>query len=92
MAQEDNKNSALKHLHHELLAAVITNYGRPPSAATFAEDFNLRAIGTTTVPRETTIKWLNGTVFPCVGHLVVLVSWLNLLPDAIFGKLEKRVI
>lgn len=92
MARKDNKNLALKQFHHELLAAAITNNGRPPIAATFAEDFNLRAIGTTTVPRETTRKWLNGAVFLCVGHLVVLVSWLNLSPGAIFGKLEKRVI
>jgi len=89
MVEKGNKNMVLERFQHYLSAALLRNYGRIPSAAVFADDFNLRAVGTTTVTRETTRKWINGITLPTVGHIVVLVAWLNLDVNVMFGKSEK---
>lgn len=56
-------------------------YIRVPSAAKIADAFNLRAHGTSTISRETAMKWLNGEALPEIGKLIVLLKWLNLKPE-----------
>ena len=53
----------------------------------FANDFNLRAYGTTTITRQTALKWLTGLAFPEPGHLLVITSWLELDLNEIFDSL-----
>ena len=80
-----NKEKAQKQFQLILHDALIRRYATVPSAASFADDFNLNATGTSTVSRETTRKWINGSAFPEVGHLVVLSRWLRLSINEIFS-------
>lgn len=66
----------------------MAHYGRIPSAAKFADAFNLRAYGTTTISRETARKWLNGAAIPEVGRLKVLMSWVGLKPSEFLDPTE----
>ena len=80
-----NKEKVQKQFQLILHAGLIRRYAAIPSAANFADDFNLNATGTSTVSRETTRKWINGNAFPEVGHLVVLSQWLRLSVNEIFS-------
>jgi hypothetical protein len=80
-----NKERAQKQFQVALHKALIKKYALVPSAARFSDDFNLHAAGTSTVSRETTRKWINGSAFPEVGHLVVLSDWLLISVDEIFS-------
>ncbi len=60
--------------------ALADGQGRLPSAAKFADAFNLRAHGTSTITRETARKWLKGETMPEIGKMQVLIHWLNLDP------------
>jgi|TARA_B110000483_G_scaffold173886_1_gene205763 hypothetical protein len=80
-----NKEKVQKQFQLILHAGLIRRYAAIPSAANFADDFNLNATGTSTVSRETTRKWINGNAFPEVGHLVVLSHWLRLSVNEIFS-------
>lgn len=59
---------------------LAKKYGFMPSAAKFADAFNLRAHGTTTISRETARKWLRGEAIPELSRLRVLITWLGLKP------------
>ena len=85
-----NKKKAQKQFRLILHDALIRRYAVVPSASILADDFNLNATGTTTVSRETTRKWINGTTFPEVGHLIVLCEFLSLSVDSIFSCSEKH--
>ena len=61
--------------------ALVTTAGRVPSAAKFADAFNLRAYGTSTITRETARKWLRGDAIPEIGKMRVLIRWLNIDPS-----------
>lgn len=63
-----------------LREALVDAHGRLPSAAKFADAFNLRAYGTSTITRETARKWLRGEAMPEIGKMQVLIQWLNLNP------------
>lgn len=60
--------------------ALLRKYGKVPSATFLANQFNLRAIGTTTITREAARKWLNGLAIPEMSRLQVLVNWLGMNP------------
>lgn len=60
--------------------ALADGQGRLPSAAKFADAFNLRAHGTSTITRETARKWLKGEAMPEIGKMQALIHWLNLDP------------
>lgn len=53
-------------------------YGKIPSAATFARDFNLRAYGTAPITQESARRWMRGVSLPEEDRLCVLINWLNL--------------
>ena len=53
-------------------------YGRIPSAATFARDFNLRAYGTSPITQESARRWMRGVSLPEEDRLRVLINWLGL--------------
>ncbi len=64
--------------------ALIKKFGKLPPASKFADQFNLRAYGTTTVTRETARKWIAGLAVPEIDKLSILVNWLELDPAEIF--------
>lgn len=79
-----NANRKLaSHLFSSALRdALVDEQGRLPSAAKFADAFNLRAYGTSTITRETARKWLRGDAMPEIGKMRVLIHWLNLDPSS----------
>lgn len=67
----------------ENFAALLRNslksrYGRLPSAAVLAREFNLRAYDTTPISGESARRWLRGVCLPEEERLRVLVKWLDL--------------
>jgi len=80
----NNRTSTKLNLGVLLNKALIKKFGKIPSASKFADQFNLRAYGTTTVTRETARKWIAGLAVPEIDKLSILVSWLELDPAEIF--------
>lgn len=58
--------------------SLKARYGRVPSAAVLAREFNLRAYDTTPVTGESARRWLRGVCLPEEERLRVLVNWLDL--------------
>lgn len=85
---DDNRKAACALFGQTLGRCLMTHYGHVPSAAKFANAFNLRAYGTTTISRETARKWLNGAAFPEVGRLKVLMNWVGLKPSEFLDPAE----
>jgi len=85
---DDNRKAACALFGQALGRCLMAHYGRIPSAAKFADAFNLRAYGTTTISRETARKWLNGAAIPEVGRLKVLMSWVGLKPSEFLDPAE----
>ncbi len=92
-----NRKRANHLFAHVLRQALVDAQGRTPSAAKFADAFNLRAHGTSTISRETARKWLRGEAMPEVGKIGVLIQWLNIDPSSFLrpiptdGKSQYRV-
>lgn len=62
----------------QLRECLRTRYGKIPSAAVIARDFNLRAYGTQPISQESARRWIRGVSLPEEDRLRVLVNWLNL--------------
>jgi hypothetical protein len=63
----------------DLMRSLLENYGRVPSAAIVARDFNLRVQAPSqAVSQETARRWLRGISLPDYSRLMILVKWLNL--------------
>lgn len=58
--------------------SLRSRYGRIPSAAVLAREFNLRAYDTTPISGESARRWLRGVCLPEEERLRILVNWLNL--------------
>ena len=72
--------------------SLKARYGRVPSAAVLAREFNLRAYDTTPVTGESARRWLRGVCLPEEERLRVLVNWLNLnFNDALTHRNENGV-
>ena len=61
-----------------LRSSLKDRYGRLPSAAVLAREFNLRAYDTTPISGESARRWLRGVCLPEEERLRILVNWLNL--------------
>ena len=66
-------------------------YGKLPSAAVVARDFNLRADGVSPITQESARRWIRGEAFPKPEYLEILLSWLGVSLDAAILTPEKRV-
>ena len=80
----ENRDLILKRFSSHLNAAAASKYGEKFSGANFADQYNLRATGTTTISRQTALRWLSGKGFPDPGRLYNLIDWLDLHADEIF--------
>ena len=58
--------------------SLRARFGRIPSAAVVAREFNLRAYDTAPFSQESARRWLRGVSLPEEERLRVLVNWLNL--------------
>ncbi len=77
---DQNRKLANKCFEQALNQCVMKKFGKPISAQQFANQYNLRAYGTTTISRETARKWMKGKTIPDYGKLSVLINWLDLNP------------
>ena len=74
-----------------LRECLKVRYGKLPSAATVARDFNLRAYGVSPITQESTRRWMRGESFPKPEYLQILIHWLGVSLDASVLTPEKRV-
>ena len=62
-----------------LCLALVHHYGRMPSAAVVARDFNLRCTqDVKPITNETSRRWIKGISLPELARLNVLANWINL--------------
>jgi transcriptional regulator with XRE-family HTH domain len=61
-----------------LKSALESQLGSRISSTRLSDEFNLRADGTTTITRQTALKWMKGEAIPDAGRLMVLANWLDL--------------
>lgn len=72
--QSDIKESFSSSLRN----CLSLHYGKIPSAAIFAKDFNLNAHGTTPITQESARRWMRGVSLPEDDRLRILIDWLDL--------------
>lgn len=75
---------------HSLRESLRVRYGKLPSAATVARDFNLRADGVSPITQESARRWMRGEAFPRPEYLQILINWLGFSLDATVLTPEKR--
>ena len=68
----------MKSFSGELRGGLKKRYGRLPSAAFTAIQFNRYSSQDAPVSQETTRKWMRGLSMPSYLHLKVLIVWLKL--------------
>ena len=81
-----NRQLILDRFSKKLKERLAEILGKGFSAQRLANEFNLRAHGTTTITRQTALNWLTGRDIPNVGRLYILKNWLNLDLNDIFNK------
>ncbi len=77
--------SAKQAFSRAINQALLAHYGRTPSAAVTARDFNLRNRETPPISEETARRWMRGLSLPEGDRMSVLVKWLGLDLNTIFG-------
>lgn len=81
----DNLSFELRKSYAQVMSLKLVEGKYRVNAVEFANAFNLRAHGTTTISRQTALKWINGKGIPEPGHLYVLREWLKVDLNQIFG-------
>lgn len=71
IAIKDTFSRSLRNCLHK-------HYGRVPTAAVIAKDFNLRAYGVDPITQESARRWIRGISIPEEDRLKVLIEWLSL--------------
>ena len=84
-AVRNNFSSEIRNRYAEIMSLKLIDGEYRINAVKFANAFNLRAHGTTTISRQTALKWINGKVIPEPGHIYVLRDWLEIDLNQIFG-------
>lgn len=83
---ENRKEFATKFAE-VLNSHLVMKYNKVPSGYFFANQFNLRAKGTSTITAETARKWIKGIAVPEIDRFKVLIDWLNLdISELFHGK------
>jgi transcriptional regulator with XRE-family HTH domain len=82
----NNQDYAIQRFALAFNNALIREYGMIPSLSKIANDFNLRAYGTSTISRETVRKWIGGLAFPEVGRLKAIIDWLKMDPTEFLSE------
>ena len=71
IAIKDTFSRSLRNCLHK-------HYGRVPTAAVIAKDFNLRAYGVDPITQESARRWIRGISIPEEDRLKILIEWLSL--------------
>ena len=88
MALMENRKEFVAKFAEVLNRALLKKYKKVPSGSFLANQFNLRAEGTTTITAETARKWVKGLSVPEIDRFKVLIKWLELDVDSIFNTTE----
>lgn len=83
--------SAKQAFAQAMTDALRVHYGRIPSAAVAARDFNLRNPNTPAISEETARRWMRGLSLPEGERMTVLARWLGLDMNGIFGDQKTPV-
>ena len=81
----NNREQFAREFAELLNKYLIRKYKKTPSANFFANQFNVRAKGTTTITAETARKWIRGIAVPEIDRFIVLIDWLGFHPGELFG-------
>ena len=84
---ENRKEFATKFAE-VLNSHLVMKYNKVPSGYFFANQFNLRAKGTSTITAETARKWIKGLSVPEIDRFKVLIKWLEFDVDELFNARE----
>lgn len=84
MPHTKNKKEIQSSFSVALSRALDSRFDMKVSSTRLADEFNLRAAGTTTISRQTALKWIKGAALPDAGRLKVLAQWLDLDLNEIF--------
>jgi len=68
----------------ELCKRLVDHYGRMPSAAVVARDFNFRSPHLSPISQETARRWIRGLSVPEIERLSILATWLKIDVKEIF--------
>jgi hypothetical protein len=88
MALMENRKEFVAKFAEVLNRALLKKYKKVPSGSFLANQFNLRAEGTTTITAETARKWVKGLSVPEIDRFKVLIKWLELDVDSLFNATE----
>lgn len=72
------ENKIKEFFSKALEQALIERYGKLPSSAFVAREFNLRAANIDHINQESARKWLRGLAIPELNKLFVMQAWLGL--------------
>ncbi len=83
----ENRKEFAKKFAEILNNHLVMKYKKVPSGYFFANQFNLRAKGTSTISAETARKWIKGIAVPEIDRFKVLIEWLSIdISDLFIGK------
>lgn len=82
--------SVAEQFGHVLRMALKSAYGKLPSAAFVAREFNLRCAQNSSVSQETTRRWMRGYSIAGPDHLSVLSAWLEIDCNQVFSHPHQR--
>lgn len=82
--------SVTEQFGHVFRSALKNAYGKIPSAAFVAVQFNRRCLGTEAVSQESARRWIRGFSIPDPDRLLVLSSWLEIDYNAVFQPAALR--
>jgi transcriptional regulator with XRE-family HTH domain len=72
---------------------LLEKYGRMPSAAALARDFNFRAQSLEPITPETARRWLRGLSMPNFDRLRLLIDWLDMDPEFLgVGQSQAKIL
>jgi transcriptional regulator with XRE-family HTH domain len=74
-----------EHFSTELISALRARYGKVPSAAFVAAQFNRRVATRNGVSQESVRRWLRGLSMPSYTNLQVIAKWLDLDVESLLG-------
>jgi 2-hydroxychromene-2-carboxylate isomerase len=72
------ENKIKEIFSNKLGRALIERYGKLPSSAFVAKEFNHRAASEDHINQESARKWLRGLAIPELNKLFVMQAWLGL--------------
>ncbi len=81
----ENRKEFAARFAEVLNAHLVKKYNKVPSGYFFANQFNLRAQGTTTITAETARKWIKGIAVPEIDRFKVLIEWLSMDTSELFN-------